>query len=356
MNHTQIQMAIDELRRDGKEPINLATGGFLLSPSKEVVDLVQEVQLTHYHYTSSIGDLSVREEFSNLLNKEFSQQLDAQNIAFVFGGTEGVFLTIAALKEVRQWLHFVPGWHTLATILNTLNRSMIKCNLELFSKADLNHENRGIYLNTPVNPTGALIPLELINDCLENTNKPVLLDMVYEGMTSTPMTDYFHTITANALSQIAHSTVVFSLSKLYRLAGLRLGIIVGAKPLIKEIATLKSAMTLNLPLDIQRLIPKLWRLRHQEMNTVSAFLKQRSDYLEDYNQRYNLSLLPSQATHYRLLECGDEVQDLFEYLIQHQIFLAPCEHNDLPRCLRFNLSADLPKLEIFLEILTKRIR
>jgi hypothetical protein len=64
-------MAIDALRSARKAPFNLATGSFLLVLSKEVIELVQEIQFTHYNYTSSIGDFSLSAELAYLLNLNF---------------------------------------------------------------------------------------------------------------------------------------------------------------------------------------------------------------------------------------------------------------------------------------------
>jgi len=356
MNHTEIQIRIDERRNAGASPINLATGAFLLPPSAAVKELMNAFKIDHYNYTSSIGDFKLRNQFAQLLNNEYHSNLSAENIAFVFGGTEGIYLTVAALSQITEWLHVMPGWHTLSTILETLHRKLIPCDYDHFnidSITPLLNKNLGIFINTPINPTGDMIPLPVLQQIIGLSDIPVLLDMVYEGLTTTPQSNYFKQLITSSLINHDHCTTVFSLSKLFRVAGLRLGVVVAHPQLIQKIAVIKSATTLNMPLNLQALMVELWKLKTDEIRLANHFLLQRDEWLSQKTQQLGLPMMDSLATHYRLLDCKQSVNEIFKFLMKHDIFLAQCHHNGLPRHLRFNLSAELSHLEIFLSTLSK---
>ena len=153
MNHTEIQIIINQKRRQGICPINLATGAFNLPPSQNTLQIIENIKFKYFSYTSSIGDISFREEMANLLNEDYKVSLSAENIAFVFGGTEGVYLTLAALNETRDWLQFMPGWHTLKTMLDMLGRKTLitsqdNLNSESIKKLIQGKPSYGVYLSS----------------------------------------------------------------------------------------------------------------------------------------------------------------------------------------------------------------
>ena len=133
---------------------------------------------------------------------------------------------------------------------------------------------------------------------------------------------------------------------------MRLGIVVGSPAVISKLAVLKSATTLNNPYEFQALLVALWKSKKEEIRDVSHYLNERNNWVSSASKEYNLPIIESEATHYRLLECGKYVDDIFDFLVKHNIFLARCSENGLPTDLRFNMTAKKAEITHFFKTLS----
>lgn len=95
-----------------------------------------------------------------------------------------------------------------------------------------------IYLCSPNNPTGSLLPRHDVIDILEETNALVILDEAYiEFKREGDLTDI--------VNEYNNVIVLRTLSKAFGLAGIRCGYAVGPKPLIDMMYKVKSPYNLN---------------------------------------------------------------------------------------------------------------
>ena len=95
-----------------------------------------------------------------------------------------------------------------------------------------------IYLCSPNNPTGSLLPRHDAIDILEETNALVILDEAYiEFKKEGDLTDI--------VNEYNNVIVLRTLSKAFGLAGIRCGYAVGPKPLIDMMYKVKSPYNLN---------------------------------------------------------------------------------------------------------------
>ncbi len=95
-----------------------------------------------------------------------------------------------------------------------------------------------IYLCSPNNPTGSLLPRHDVIDILEETNALVILDEAYiEFKKEGDLTDI--------VNEYNNVIVLRTLSKAFGLAGIRCGYAVGPKPLIDMMYKVKSPYNLN---------------------------------------------------------------------------------------------------------------
>jgi histidinol-phosphate aminotransferase len=95
-----------------------------------------------------------------------------------------------------------------------------------------------IYLCSPNNPTGSLLPRHDVIDILEETNALVVLDEAYiEFKKEGDLTDI--------VNEYNNVIVLRTLSKAFGLAGIRCGYAVGPKPLIDMMYKVKSPYNLN---------------------------------------------------------------------------------------------------------------
>lgn len=333
---TEIRLAIERRRALKAECIDLATGALLLPPSHDTVSAMQSVRLCSYSYTASIGLRSTRERLADLLSGLLAANIRVENVALVSGGTEGVFLCLAVAGP-KRWLHIWPGWHTIKQMSTILNMTTELCSLADVKSIVQREEGAGLFINTPVNPTGEYVHLDLIKDGIQHNVGSIIVDLTYMGITAGDYTEYFRRLIHYGLDYLDHCILVFSLSKLFRLPGLRLGFIIASDNMINRVAHAKSATTLNMPVELQELLASLWGNVHDEMAEVGQFVQTRKEWFLRECAARRLNSVAKDGTHYGMISLPHADVDICT-LAERGIFVAPCGDMGVPNAIRVNLS------------------
>lgn len=342
MDLTTLRTLLDRQRCSGRDPIDLATGALLLEQSTGTRRAVRAVRLRAPAYTPSAGAFDTRERLAAILSEQFGRELPADCVALVAGATEGVLLAMMTLQPQGVWVHAQPGWHTFGPIARMAGAQVRPWNYrtqglgEVLSREPAGAHPLGIFFGSPVNPTGDLLPLDELPDPGPGVRH--LYDLTYLGMTVEDRSDYFHALVQKGLSALDHACLVFSLSKLFRVPGLRLGFVVSSPELIARLSTTKSAVSLNMPYDLQQLAVALWPRCQEEIGEVRGYLGERSEWLSEQCARRGLAPIRGAGTHYRVVELGEPFDEKFSALMREGIFLAPCEDLGMPGWARFNVS------------------
>jgi len=95
-----------------------------------------------------------------------------------------------------------------------------------------------LFICSPNNPTGKSFPLELIEDILQNTDKLVIIDEAYVQFSDTDSLK-------GKLEQYPNLVVLQTLSKLFGLAGLRLGLCWASQEIINILNKVKPPYNIN---------------------------------------------------------------------------------------------------------------
>ncbi len=182
------------------------------------------------HYTASKGILELREAIAAKLERENNiKGIDADNIVVSGGGKQILYCILMALVDNGDVVAIPnPSWVSYEAQIRLAGAEVawLKLNPEdgfipgdeflvalEYSKAKL------LILNSPANPTGAVIPertIKEIMDICEDKDIYVISDevyekLIYEGRHYSPASEYENVITVNAFS------------KTYSMTGWRLG-------------------------------------------------------------------------------------------------------------------------------------
>ncbi len=223
---------------------------------------------------------------------------------------------------------------------------------------------RAIYINTPHNPTGLLMPLAVLNRVLELASKQgiyVFSDEVYRELEHDPATRL-----PAACDLYDRAVSLGSLSKTYGLPGLRLGWLASRDPQILKLCIgLKYYTTICSSAPSEFLADLALRHRHilvdrnrqlvlSNLKRLSAFLARRSDLF---------SWTPPNASPIAFVEfhppqiAGKPPQDILQFcesvVQQSGVLLLPGSVYDQTRHIRFgygraNMPASLAQLDSFL--------
>lgn len=136
------------------------------------------------------------------------------------------------------------GMYTVLARLNGLR--VIDCPLtgkflpdhEAILEATKNIRARIIFLCSPNNPTGNIIPVELLVQIVSQTNALVVVDEAYIDFADTPSA-------ISLLNRFENLAVLQTFSKAWGLAGLRLGVLFGSTDLIEGIKRVKLPYNVN---------------------------------------------------------------------------------------------------------------
>lgn len=326
-----------------------------MQPADAVIELLRQVQLTRLEYAPSIGVYEVRGALADVLTRQHKAPLQAENIGIVFGATQGVFLSLAAAQDTTTWGHVLPGWHTFGKILHLLKRDLVPLRLSGLSQFPWNRRHTGIFLNTPINPTGRSIPQNTLEELVDSPGLTKVVDMTYFGMlpSAHDQRERLERLMTLALRNLDHVCLVMSLSKLYRVPGLRLGFVVSSAERIARMASIMAGVTLNVPTDLQHLLVALWDRRDEQIQQVQRFLSDRDEWLAEACRARRLVFRPGFGTHFRTVELGDRAQTILQSLAKQDIFVAPAQDMGLPTAVRYNISADKSALTAFLDHLAE---
>jgi len=194
---------------------------------------IQAIKEGFTHYTPREGILELREAVARKLKRENKIEADPENeILITDGGLGAVFAAIQSLvNHGDEVLVFDPAWpryfQEVLLVGGVPKRVFLEEEDGFVPDVDeikryVTKKTKLIILNTPNNPTGAVVPknvLEEIGDLAVERDLILLLDEVYERIV----------YEAKHFSLATHSDLkdriitVFSLSKTYAMTGWRIG-------------------------------------------------------------------------------------------------------------------------------------
>jgi aspartate aminotransferase len=212
------------------------------TPPHIVEALAAAARAGETHYPDQRGTLSVRQALVEKLGRENRIVCEPDDVVLANGGTHALFLAFQALlgpgdevlvlsphwMAIPKLVAFAPGARmtTLSTYLDLLDGSLDPAGLARRIDAAIGSDTRGIYLNTPNNPTGAVLTraqLEAIASVAIERDLWVISDEAYEHLVFDGST---HVSLASLPGMAARTLSVYTFSKSYAMTGWRVGYMV----------------------------------------------------------------------------------------------------------------------------------
>jgi aspartate/methionine/tyrosine aminotransferase len=194
------------------------------------------------HYPDQRGEITLREVLAQKLARENGITAHVEDIVVTAGGTHGLYLAMQCLLSPGdELLALSPHWMAIPKLVGFAAGARMRSlpvYLELLAGAwspgefaarlreAIGPDTRGIYLNTPNNPTGAVLSREHLAALAEvaiDRDLFVISDEAYEHLTY----DGAKHISIGSLPGMAERTLsVFTFSKSYAMTGWRVGYVV----------------------------------------------------------------------------------------------------------------------------------
>lgn len=254
-----VMQAAADMRDRGCDVVDLGPGQPDF-PTPDAVKLagINAIKDNFTNYTPAAGTRELRQAIAESFNRAWNRDYDFSNVIVTCGAKHAIYnVCMAAFEKGDEVLIPAPYWVTFpeAVKLADGQPSFLKTKQEhafVLRSQDIesavSSKTRGLIVNTPNNPTGAMIPKEEISEILEMARSHDLMllsDETYDRFTY-PAEQ--HVSLASLVDQEEDNyAVVGSFSKTYSMTGWRIGYCLGPRGLIRRLADFQSHQSGNPP-------------------------------------------------------------------------------------------------------------
>lgn len=295
--------------------INLGQGFPDYPMSEELVALVsQSMQAGNNQYVHMNGLPLLRERLAEKIEFLYGTKIDPDaEITITPGGTYAIYTALTTiLQPGDEAIVFEPAYDSYipnieingaVPVLIPLVYPDYKIDWELV-RQKITPKTKLIMLNTPHNPTGAVLSsddIKQLQAIVKDTGIFILGDEVYEHLI---FDGKQHESMLRYPDLYQRSFVCFSFGKVYNCTGWKLGYCVAPPALTKEFRKVHqfNCFTCNSP--VQFALAEFLKQKDQYLN-LGTFLQQKRDYLAGLMQQTKFKALPSYGSYFQLYSYSD---------------------------------------------------
>lgn len=217
---------------------------------------IAAIEAGHTKYTEVAGDPTLRDAVAEKYRREQGAACARENVLITAGAKQAVFNACQALFEDGDDVAvFSPYWVSFPEIVRLAGANPVFVPTELASgwrptaaqlAAAATPKTRGVILNSPNNPSGAVVAPEDLREILDwcaSRDLFLIFDETYDHFLYDGRS---HVSAASLWKEHANRMLVTgAASKTYAMTGWRLGWAVGPKDLISAMASYQSHSTSN---------------------------------------------------------------------------------------------------------------
>jgi aspartate aminotransferase len=245
-----------KLKAAGIRVTNFAAGELDRDTSPIIKDGArQAIDSGRTQYTDTLGIKELREGWAQKVTTKTGVSYAVEEVGFTSGAKQALFNSIfVTFQPGDEVIIPAPYWVTFPeqvrlagatpVFLSTFETNF-QIDLALLERT-ITAQTRGIILNTPHNPTGAVYGEEVLKGISKlaiQHNLTVIFDECYDELVYTPAK---HLNIVNLLPEMKDRTILIgSFSKTYCMAGWRAGFVAGPQAVIKAISNLQSHSASN---------------------------------------------------------------------------------------------------------------
>ena len=231
--------------------LNLSQAAPMSPPPDSLLKFLSEqALLTENHlYGDVLGDIPLREKIVSVWNKEYSSTLCINNVAITSGCNQAFCAALSTIASAGDSILVPVPWyfnHEMWLTLQGIKIIPIPCDINMrpdigIAEKLIDKKTKAIVMVTPNNPTGIEYPSDLIqkfSNLARDTKIKLIIDETYKN---------FGDKQSNILYKGKwndHLIQLYSFSKVYRLTGHRVGLMVASKSFIKQVEKFLDTTTI----------------------------------------------------------------------------------------------------------------
>ncbi len=304
--------------------INLSQGFPDFPPHKDLVNGVASYMRKGFNqYAPMPGVLKLRETLVEKTQELYGPAFSAdQEITITAGGTQALFTAIqAVVREGDEVIVFDPAYDSYVPAIRLAGGMPIHIPLSYPDyhypwdsvKQRISNRTRMIILNSPHNPTGAVLHEEDMQHLIkltDGTDIILLSDEVYEHII---FNDESHQSVLRYPKLAERSFAVFSFGKTYHNTGWKVGYCLAPENLMKQFRLVHQYQVFAVNHPIQLALADFIG-RKEAYLELSAFYEAKRDRFAELISGSRFGILPCAGTYFQLLNFSaitDEADDAF---------------------------------------------
>lgn len=237
-----------KLESEGRDIIHFEVGEpDFITPGEICESAIESIKSGETKYTESLGIPELRETIAKNYNKNYGQNIPYSNVVVSSGSSPAIFMSILSVinpgDEVIITDPHYACYPQIIKIAGGVPRKVRVSEENGFQidvseiKRSITDKTKAIILNSPSNPTGAIIEEQVFKEIAE-LGVLIISDEIYHGLEYTKKADSVYQFTDNAF-------VINGFSKLYAMTGWRLGYIIAPEKFIRPIQKLQQNLFIS---------------------------------------------------------------------------------------------------------------
>ena len=363
---TEMMIKARELKDQGVDVIDLSIG----EPDFPTPELIIEYAVTAMKegftkYTNFDGIPELKDAVITKFKRDNGISYSREEVIITAGAKQAVFNALmATLEEGDEVIVLVPYWVAYPEIIKLTGATPVFAPLDPESgysrtveeiESYVTNETVAIVLNSPSNPTGALLGDNFIKELIElcgNRNILIVSDETYEQI----VFDKKYKSIAAYDGDINTALVINSMSKAYSMTGWRIGYAAGPKQLIKKMVQIQAQSTscpnsiaqkasIDAIIGDQSMVIKMREEYKRRRDFVYSELSKIPD-ISLHNPDGALFVFPDVSSYYGFNQNGktiDNSVDFSEFLIdQFNLVTVPGAAFGCDKNIRISYAASMP--------------
>ena len=291
--------------------INLSQGFPDFSIDRKIIDLVHRFMLEdHNQYAPMLGMPALRSIIADVIKRSFNNDVDPETeITMTSGATEAIYAVIAAfITPGDEVIVFDPSYDSYNPVIRLNGGIPVHLNLVYpdFSvdwdlvRSKITSRTRMIIINTPHNPSGAILresDLKELEAIALKHNILVLSDEAYERLI---FDGNIHQSVLRYPGLASQSLAVFSFGKTFHATGWKMGYVAAPAYLMREIRKTHQFIVFSVNTPIQLALAEYMKVpEHYE--SLGAFYQKKRDFFLEQMKGSSFEPLPCNGSYFQIL-------------------------------------------------------
>ncbi|MFT7286065.1 MAG: arginine:pyruvate transaminase [Halieaceae bacterium] len=250
-----------EMQRNGDDVILLSVGDPDFRTPEPIIDnAISHLRVGRTHYSPALGEIKLRRAVADGETQSSPHRCDVDEVAVFPGATAALYAVMSCLLDAGDEIVIPePMYVGYTPIMAAVNASVrtVPLNAESGFQLDvaavmaaLTEQTRVLFLNTPGNPTGSIIPRSDIRELAAYCRERGIW-MVCDEVYSQFAYDGKHMSARASAEHLDNIVMVDGLSKSHAMSGWRMGWVVAPAELINRLGSFAGATLFGCPQFIQ---------------------------------------------------------------------------------------------------------